>query len=150
MTAYEYLSQAYMLDQLIQSKLLQIEKLKALANSTSGFVRPDRPVVKRTRRTDVMEQTVMKIMEAEKELDEEIDTMVDKKLEIGRTISMVQDLAWQLVLEKRYLNFETWEGIAAEMYISSRTVLRMHEKALEAVQEILDREVPGHDPELPS
>ena len=62
----------------------------------------------------------------------------------------VSRISWRLVLEKRYLNFETWEGIAAEMYISSRTVLRMHEKALEAVQEILDREAPGHDPESSS
>ncbi len=139
-----------MLDQLIQSKLLQIEKLKALANSTSGFVRPDRLVVKRTRSTDAMEQTVMKIMEAEKELDAEIDEMVDKKLEIGRTISMVQDPAYRLILEKRYLNLETWDRIADDIHFTKRTVLRMREKVLEAVQEILDREAPGHDPGLPS
>ena len=139
-----------MLDQLIQSKLLQIEKLKALANSTSGFVRPDRPVMKRTRSTDAMEQTVMKIMEAEKELDAEIDEMVDKKLEIGRTISMVQDPVYRLILEKRYLNFETWDRIADDIHFTKRTVLRMREKVLEAVQEILDREVSGHDSGPPS
>ncbi len=63
---------------------------------------------------------------------------------------MVQDLAWQLVLEKRYLNFETWDRIADDIHFTKRTVLRMREKVLEAVQEILDREAPGHDPEPPS
>ena len=37
MTAYEYLSQAYLLDQLIQSKLMQIEKLKALASCKASL-----------------------------------------------------------------------------------------------------------------
>ena len=86
-----------------------------------------------------MAETVMKIMEAEKELDAEIDEMVDKKLEIGRTISMVQDPVCRLILEKRYLNFNIWEDIGRELNFSERSIRRMHSTALDMVQEILDR-----------
>ncbi|MBR0515045.1 MAG: DUF1492 domain-containing protein [Clostridia bacterium] len=137
MTAYEYLSQAYLLDQLIQSKLMQIEKLKALASCKASFVSSDHPVVKRTWNTDVMEETVMKIIEAEKELDRKIDEMVDCKLKISRTIDMVEDAACRLILEKRYLLFETWDEIRIELNYSRCTVYRIHVRALEAVQEKL-------------
>ena len=148
MNAKTWLSRAFCIEKQVQSKMEQIEALKSLAcRMTVGF---GSEPVKHTRNTSAMQDTVAHILEAEEELNRRIDELVSMKLEIANVIDRVEDAMLRLVLEKRYLNFETWEGIAAEMYISSRTVLRMHEKALEAVQEILDREVSGHDPELPS
>ena len=53
---------------------------------------------------------------------------------------MVQDVEYRLVLEKRYLTFCMWEEIAAELHYSVRTVQRLHVRALEKVQGILDVE----------
>ena len=139
MTAQEYLSQAYFLEQQVQSKLAQIESLKSLASYMTA--RPmDQESVSHTKNVHAMEDTVLKILGAEQELDAQIDAPVEKKLEIADTISRVPDVEWRLMLEKRYLLFLKWEEIAEDLHYCIRTVQRMHGRALEAVQGILDGE----------
>ena len=86
-----------------------------------------------------MEDTVLKIMELNRELDAQIDELVDKKIEIFHTISLVWNVLYRLVLEKRYLTFETWEEIAVDLHYSIRTVQRNLNRALEVVQGILNQ-----------
>ena len=45
---------------------------------------------------------------------------------------------YQTILEKRYLCFQSWEKIAAAMDYDIRWLYRLHGKALEEVQELLD------------
>ena len=138
MNTQEYLSQAYLLEQQVQSKLAQIESLKSLASYMTA--RPtDQEPVSHTRNVHAMEDTVLKILEANQELDAQIDALVDKKLEIASVISRVEDVECRLVLEKRYLTFEKWEEIAVDLHYSVRTVQRIHGRALEVVQGILDQ-----------
>ena len=138
MNAKEYLSQAYLLEQQVQSKLAQIESLRSLASCITP--RPtNQPPVDHTRNVHSMEDTVLKIMELNRELDAQIDELVDKKIEISHTISLVRNVLYRLVLEKRYLNFETWEEIAVDLHYCVRTVQRILNRALEVVQGILDQ-----------
>ena len=137
MTALEYLSQAYLLEQQIQSKLSQIESLKSLASCMTPPPTDLEPV-SHTRNVSAMADTVLKIMEANRELDTQIDALVDKKIEIAHTISLVQDVECRLVLEKRHLIYNSWEEIAVDLRYSVRTVQRIHAKALDVVQEILE------------
>ena len=137
MTAHEYLSQAYLLEQQVQSKLSQIESLRALATCITP--RPtDQEPVSHSRNVSAMADTVLKIMEMNQELDDQIDALVDKKLEISRTIAQVRDVLYRLVLEKRYLTFNTWEEIAVDLHYSVRSVQRIHGRALEVVEGILE------------
>lgn len=137
MNAHDYLSQAYLLEQQVQSKLAQIESLKSLASYMTA--RPtDQEPVSHTTNVHAMEDTILKIMEMNQELDAQIDALVDKKLEISRTIAQVQNVLYRLVLEKRYLTFETWEGIAVDLHYSVRSVQRIHGRALEVVEGILE------------
>ncbi len=137
MNAHEYLSQAYLLEQQVRCKMDQIESLNSLATCVTP--RPtDQEPVSHSRNVCAMEETVLKIVEATRELDEQIDALVDKKIELSHTIAMVQDVEYRLVLERRYLTFSMWEEIAAELHYSVRTVQRLHVKALEEVQYILD------------
>ena len=140
MTAQEYLSQAYMIEQQIRSKQAQIESLRALASCITP--RPtDQEPVSHTRNVHSMEDTVLKIIEANRELAVQIDALVDKKIEISRIISRVENVEFRLVLEKRYLTFCTWEEIAADLHYSVRTAQRMHGRAMEEVQEMMDGEL---------
>ena len=77
MTAKEYLSQAYRIDQRINTKLMRISELRALAQKCTVAYGGER--VSRTRNVASLEDSVMKIMEAEKELDAQIDLLVDTK-----------------------------------------------------------------------
>ena len=66
----------------------------------------------------------------ENEINADIDHLVDLKDEILSVIKAVDDEECRLLLEKRYLNFEQWEDIAAEMCTGVKNIYRLHDKAL--------------------
>ena len=80
-----------------------------------------------------MENTILKIMQQEKEIDDEIDRLVNLKSEVRRVIGEVPIIEYQLLLELRYLCFRSWEEIAVEMGYSIDYVFKVHRKALEMV-----------------
>ena len=137
MNALEFLQQAYMLEQQIETKLHQISSLRSLVQTMRSFTGNE--PVSHTRSVTALEDTVIKIMEQEEELNAEIDRLVDLKKEIGDVLSEVKDLNFRLVLEKRYLCFESWPQIGEEMGRTERWAQIKHRAALRAVQQILDR-----------
>lgn len=135
MTAKEFLAQAYRLDQRINSKLQQIDSLRSLTqNVTQSY---DGEVVSRTRNVTSLEDAIIRLMEAEAELNQQIDQLVDTKIEIGKLIDAVHNESYRLLLEKRYLCFLSWDQIAADMHYSRRWVLNKHERALEVADRLL-------------
>ena len=137
MDAKEFLSRAFFLEQRIQSKQEQIAALRSLASRVT--ISYGNEPVSHTRYVTSMQDTVEKILEAESELNRQIDELVDVKLEIGRVIDRVENIQFRLILEKRYLLFRPWDDIGDEMGYSARWVQIKRREALRAVQEILDR-----------
>ena len=137
MTAKEYLSQAYRIDQRINTKLMRISKLRALAQKCTVAYGGER--VAHTRNAASLEDSVMKIMEAENELDAQIDLLVDTKKEIAGVIELVPDVDCRLLLEMRYLVMESWTEIARQMNTYRMRVYRLHDKSLELVAEVLQQ-----------
>ena len=135
MTAKEFLGQAYRLDQRINSKLQQIDSLRGLTQKVTQSY--DNEVVSRTRNVSSLEDAIIRLMEAEEELNRQIDQLVDTKIEIGKLIEKVHNESYRLLLEKRYLCFLAWDQIAAEMRYSRRWVLNKHERALEVADRLL-------------
>ena len=135
MTAKEFLGQAYRLDQRINSKLQQIDSLRGLTQKVTQSY--DNEVVSRTRNVSSLEDAIIRLMEAEEELNRQIDQLVDTKIEIGKLIEKVHNESYRLLLEKRYLCFLAWDHIAAEMHYSRRWVLNKHERALEVADRLL-------------
>lgn len=135
MTAKEFLGQAYRLDQRINSKLQQIDSLRGLTQKVTQSY--DNEVISRTRNVSSLEDAIIRLMEAEEQLNMQIDQLVDTKIEIGKLIDMVHNESYRLLLEKRYLCFLSWDQIAAEMHYSRRWVLNKHERALEVADKLL-------------
>lgn len=137
MTAKEYLSQAYRIDQRINAKLEQVAHLRSLSQRCTAAFGGER--VCHTRNVSAMEDVVIRIMEAEKALDFQIDRFIDLKAEIQRTIDRLPDQDCRLLLELRYLAMQRWMDIAAEMELSRTHINRLHEKALAMVEDVLRR-----------
>ena len=136
MTAAEFLSQAYLVEQQIQSKREQLARLRSLATS---FYRPtDQEQVSCTPKTYALEESVVKIVEAEQELKGQVEQLVQILMEIRRVIGAVRDVQLRLVLEKRYLTFQPWKEIAADMDRSVRWVQQKHAMALEVVGRMMN------------
>ncbi len=129
MNAKEYLSQALWLDQMILSKLEQLETLKSLSMKvTSSFTKEK--ICGGNIEKSKMESTMVKVIDLENEINADIDRLVDLKKDIQDTINMMDDINQQLLLELRYLSGKGWDEIAASMGYDPRTVYRIHGKAL--------------------
>ena len=128
MTAKQYLKQARYLDERINTKIAQVSSLHDLATKATSTLSdmPGSP----TRNTHRMEDIIIKILMLENEINADIDHLVDLKDEILSVIKAVDDEECRLLLEKRYLNFEQWEDIAAEMCTGVKNIYRLHDKAL--------------------
>ena len=131
MTTKEYLSQAYRLDQRINSKIEQVASLNDLAIKATSVLTgmPHEPSPSASRMANV----IAKIIDLQGEINEDIDRLVDLKVEIVNTIRGISNLQYQIVLEKRYLCFFTWEQIAEDMDYDLRYLYKIHNRALKAV-----------------
>ncbi len=136
MNAEEFLSQAYRIDQQIQSKVAQLDRIRACA-SGSGMRYGDVKVQASGPESRV-EDAVMKIMEEERAINEEIDQLVETKRRIREVIARVEDVDYRLLLEKRSLLFQTWMEICADLNMSLRWAQTRHKEAVAVVQGILD------------
>ena len=140
MTAKEYLGQAYRLDQRINSKLQQIESLRSLTQRVT--VAYGGEVVSHTRNVTSMQDTIVRLMQAEEELNREIDRLVDLKAEIAGVIGQVRNESYRLILEKRYLCFQTWAQIGDDLHYTRRWLLTKHDRAVDVVEKLIsEREV---------
>ena len=131
MTAKEYLSQAYHLDKRIDSKIEQLKALNLLATKCTSTLSdmPKSQSISNSR----LEDTVVKIVDLQEEINRDIDRLVDLKRDIVRAIKRVKKPEYQILLELRYLCFKTWEQIAVDMGYKVRHLYRLHEEALKNI-----------------
>ena len=123
--AKKYLSQAFGLNQRIESKLNQIEELHNLAAKVTAAYSdmPKSP----NRDGSRMEDTVCRIIDLELEINQDM-------LRLVRRIKAVENAELQVVLELRYLSYMRWEEIAIELGYGIDNVFRLHRKALAEIK----------------
>ena len=131
MNAKEYLSQAYRIDQRINSKLAQVMSLRDLLGKATGTLSGAPKAASPNPHS--MEEIIAKMVDLEGEINDDIDALVDLKAEIMRRIKRVENTEYQTILELRYLCFNRWEEIAVELGYTQRHLLRMHDLALESI-----------------
>ena len=114
MTAKEYLSQAYRLDQRIDSNIAEITRLREMACGISSPSWEEK--VQTSRNTDApFVRCLEKIIDLEKVVNSEIDTLVDLKRQIRTTVDTVANVNERMVLRYRYIHNMTWEQIGGEL-----------------------------------
>jgi DNA-directed RNA polymerase specialized sigma subunit len=130
MTAKEFLKQAYRLNELINSDLEELQNLRELSRSVSSPVIEEK--INGTRNTDPpFVKYVGKIIDLEKQIQQEVDRLVKLKTDIREAINQMQDIDEKLLLRYRYINFLNWEEICVNLNVSMRTVHRLHSLALQ-------------------
>jgi DNA-directed RNA polymerase specialized sigma subunit len=135
MNAKEYLSQALWLDQMIVSKLEQLETLKSLAMKVTSSFAEEKVSGGNTEKSK-MESTIVKVIDLENEIGADFERLVDLKKEIQDAINRVDNINCQLLLEMRYLNGKNWEEIALALGYDRSTVFRIHGKAIKEIKKI--------------
>ena len=128
MNAKEYLKQIISIDKLINSKQKQVNDLKDLCGVKSrgfdgmpgGSSNPDK-----------IGELVAKIVDLENEITKSIDELVDLKRDAMKKIDQLSDSRYRLILNKRYLENETFERIAVDMDLSWKWTHKLHKESLE-------------------
>lgn len=136
MTAKEYLMQVVRADRMIDNKLHEIEELRRMSVSITSVLKDD-VVSGGGGSGDKVGGMVSKIIDMEYELDGEIDKLVDLKREVMRVIDQLETPKCE-ILYKRYLQNKTWEKIAVETGYSYVWVCKLHGRALQDVERILN------------
>lgn len=135
LSAKDYLSQAYRIDQRINSKIEQVQSLRDLAEKASSTLSDVLPS-KGTRNVHRMEDVIAKMVDLESEINADLTHLINLKHEIVTVIKCVESPELQTLLELRYLCFKTWEQIAVELHFDLRWVHRLHNRALNEVDAI--------------
>lgn len=135
MTTKEYLQQVYRIEEQIASKQEQICLLKALALKTTNKIKET--FVSGSKSTSTTEELIIKIINLELLINEDIDRLVDIKSELVKTLKKMDDTDCRLILEYRYLNYYQWEEIAEKMHYTVRWVYKLHGRALEKLEKVL-------------
>lgn len=134
MTAKEFLQQYRNADHDINAKLDQIHKLRELATKTTQAL-SERVQTSAENKT---EKIVSKIVDMENEVDAEIDNLQAIKHKIMAVIKQVSDTKQRMVLERRYINGETWEQIADNLNYSYMQICRIHGRALQKAENVIE------------
>jgi DNA-directed RNA polymerase specialized sigma subunit len=135
--AKKFLSQAFHIDQRINSKLEQVLSLRSLAEKATTTLSKTPP--SSSRDTQPMETVIVKMMDMETAIDADLGRLVDLKHEIVSVLSRIEDSDLQAILELRYLCYMTWKDIAATLTVHISWVHRLHAKALAEVDCLIGR-----------
>ena len=129
MTTKEYLEQYWTLNLLINAKMERARLWRqraeyvspsgaAVAAGTAGKIR------------DRVGDTVAKIADLEREINTDIDALVDLGREISDKIKSIGQDKLRQVLELHYLNGLSLDEVAERMHYSYRQICRIHSQAL--------------------
>lgn len=134
MTAKQYLKQGYRLKELIQTHRDELAQLRSMLGSAQGVSYDKIGGSSAKWNGDTAEYNlVIKCIDLEAQIQQEIDSMVALMQEIHSTIEGVHNNDERLVLRCKYILFLSWEETAQRMNYSDTQVRRLHGSALLSV-----------------
>ena len=160
MKAKEFVKQIQKLDKMIENKLIEKEQWKLIALSATaqsgksvninGILHNAEKVQSSSKHQDKMAEAVVKYMNIESEIDEYIDELIDRKMDVISVIEQLEIDEYDL-LHKMYVGrtfplcdgtiktiYMTLKEIAHEKEKSYKWATQIHGRALSDVQRILN------------
>ena len=135
MTAKGYLNQLIAMDNAINRKQQRLATLRDVAMNTTPNYADE--AVQRTREKNPLENIMSKIVDLDREIDEDIDALVDFKAEVWEKLDKIADERYKRILWLRYADRKTWRYIALELNFTIRYIHKMHLKALAELDKII-------------
>ena len=80
-----------------------------------------------------IENNIAKIADMEVLLQDETDKFLKSLQEVRELIKLIDDPMQRLIMQKRYLNYQKWEVIAADLGYSWRRVHQLHGEGLSKI-----------------
>lgn len=143
-SAKDYLRQIRRIDEQVNSKLAEVERLNDMLTRITPILKDDGGA-HADGNQDKFSGAIAKIVDLKDEINRDIDRLVDLKKEAYDLLHGVQNQTYQTLLHKRYFLFESFEKIAVDLGYTYRNVCYIHGKALVAFGEVLDEERRAHE-----
>lgn len=134
MTPAEWLEQVKKIDQLIDGKISEREKLWDMVTRTTGNMDG---MPHGTGISDPVGNITPKLLEIAKEIDELIDYYVDYKQKVVSTLEQLPEKEYA-VLHRYYIRYMTLEEIAEEMSYSLMSIWRFKAKGLKMLKDVIE------------
>lgn len=131
MSAEEYLSQAYKLNDQIKDKQERIAYLDELMKSLQAIDYAKDKVQTSQQADAPFVNQIAKIDELKEEINQSLAKLCDLQFEISHAIDTVEDVTCRLFLSKRYLLMKTMDEVAEEMGYSTSHIYKIQKVALE-------------------
>lgn len=131
MNVKQYLGQLTWLNRRIQNKLTEVYQLRVMITSATSIPIENDKIIK-TKRTDVLGDTIAKILDKETEIDMLVDSYIEKRDTIISQIDSMDDIDNYHILSMRYVGGLSFPKIATAAGWSLSQTKRLHNKALSA------------------
>lgn len=135
MSAKEFLRSVRRMDELIDRKQRQLERLaelRAQAESCTVALSPDKV---QTSGRNSAENIMVRIIDLQYEINADIDKYAELRKNAYRMIDSLDDSRYVGLLYRYYLEQKTWEEVAVEMKYSYRRIMQLHGYALNALNQ---------------
>lgn len=120
------------LDKLIEEKTTEIDRLRTLATKVNQCSEGER--VQTSSAGDKISEYVVKIVDLQNEINEDIKKLVDLKRDCIKYIDTLDDPILIGILYKRYFEYKTWENIAEELGITRQWASKKHKKFVKSLK----------------
>ncbi|MBR0365232.1 MAG: DUF1492 domain-containing protein [Clostridia bacterium] len=132
MTAKEYLEQLIVLDKEINSKQQRLITLRDIVVNTTPTYEEES--VQHSRKRNPLEDIMAKIVDLDREIDDDIDRLVDLKAEVWEQLDKLPDARLKRILWLKYAERKTWNYIATDVDITRRHAIRLHKVGVETFE----------------
>ena len=132
MTKKEYLKQIPVLNARINAKLSQAASVHALVDDVVHKLAT--PIQGITRNSEYVESMLNKLTDLEKEIYNDIDSLIMVTMKTQVAISNLANPVESLVMELRYLSNKSFQEIADETGKSMRQVFRIFDSAIDNLE----------------
>lgn len=133
---YEFLTMPKKTKLQIRSKQMQIEDLRL--QMLPGAIRYDKDIVQSSPE-DPMMKFIVRVDELERDIEGLKQRYVDEQKLISEAIEMLEDKREQVVLIGRYVSGDSYDEIAAELFLSVDRVFQIHRSAVDKMVDIVDK-----------
>lgn len=137
MNVEQWLLQVKKMDQLIDAKLAERDRLNALATDITSKPMDGMPHTNTGLVSQKMQNAVIDLVMLADELNKLIDRYVDYKQDVVKTLEQLPDREYG-VLHRYYIRYMTVEQIAEDMGYSVRQILRIKKKSLKFLEDVIE------------
>lgn len=137
MNVQDWLEQVKMLDELINAKLAERQRLIEIATDISPRVPDGMPPSNTGTVSQKMQNAVVSLIDLERQIDKLIDRYVDYKQQVIKVLEKLPTVQYG-VLHRHYIRGMTWEKVAEDMGYSTVQIWRIRKKAFKNLEDVIE------------